>query len=68
LVEGSAAGATAVIATVIGEVFLLATIALIEPSTEGVRAARENAPHGPVVVVGELVTVGLGVFFPMFTE
>ena len=56
------------VATVIGEVFLLATIALIESTAEGGRAAREDAPHGPVVVVGELVSVGLGVVFPMLTE
>ncbi len=68
LVKGSAARAGAVVTTVISELFFLAAITLIEPPTKGGRAARENAPHGPVMVVGELVPVGLGVGFPMLTE
>jgi hypothetical protein len=68
LVEGSALGATAVVATVVGELFFLAAVALIESATERCGAAREGAPHGPVVVVGELVPMGMGVGFPMFGE
>ena len=52
----------------IGVVFFLAAVALIEPTAEGGRAAREDAPHGPVVVGGELVAVGTGVVFPMPAE
>ena len=43
-------------------------MALIEPSAESGRAAREDAPHGPVMVGGELVPVGMGIGFPMLTE
>ena len=68
LVERAALRAGAVVATVIGVVFGFASIALIEPAAEGGRAAREDAPHGPVMVVGELVPVGSGVVFPMFTK
>jgi len=68
LVEGAALGAGAVVATVVGVVLFLAAVALIEPPAEGGRAAREDAPHGPVVVGGELVPVGTGVVFPMRTE
>jgi len=68
LVEGTASGAGAVVATVIGVLSFLAAVALIETTAELCRAAREDAPHGPVVVVGELVPVGLGVVFPMLTE
>ena len=68
LVEGTASGAGAVVAAVPGVVFGLAAAALIEPPAEGGRAAREDAPHGPVVVGGELVPVGMGVVFPMRTE
>jgi hypothetical protein len=68
LVEGSALGAGAVVATMVGVVLFLAAVALIEPPAEGGRAAREDAPHGPVVVVGELVAVGTGVVFPMLAK
>lgn len=43
-------------------------MAFVESATECGRAAREDAPHGPVVVGVELVPVGLGVGFPMLTE
>jgi hypothetical protein len=68
LVESSALGAAAVVATVVGELFFFAAGAIIESATEGCGAAREDAPHGPVVVVGELVPMGMGVGFPMFGE
>ena len=68
LVEGAALGAGAVVATVVGVVSGLAAAALIEPAAECGRAAREDAPHGPVVVGGELVAVGAGVVFPMPAE
>jgi hypothetical protein len=68
LVEGTAPGAGAVVAAVVGVVLFLAAAALIEPPAEGGRAAREDAPHGPVVVGGELVAVGMGVVFPMRAE
>ena len=64
-VEGTTLRAGAVVATVVGELLFLAASALIETATERCRAAREDAPHGPVVVVGELVPMGLGVVFPM---
>ena len=51
LVERAALRAGAVVATVIGVVLFRAAVALIESAAEGGRAAREDAPHGPVVVV-----------------
>lgn len=68
LVERAALGAAAVVAAVIGVLFGLAAVAFVEASAERGRAAREDAPHGPVVVGVELVPVGLGVFFPMLSE
>ena len=68
LVEGAAPGAGAVVATVVGVVLFLAAVTLIESSAQGWRAAREDAPHGPVVVVRKLVAVDMGVVFPMRTE
>ena len=68
LVERAALGTAAVVATVVGVVFGFAVAALIETSAEFGRAARENAPHGPVMVVRKLVPVGLGVVFPMLIE
>jgi len=68
LVERTALRATAVIATVIGIVLLVAAVADVELAAEQVRTAREDAPHGPVVVVGELVSVGTGVVEPVLTE
>lgn len=68
LVEGAAPGAGAVVATVVGVVLFLTAVALIEPPAEGGRAAREDAPRGPVMVGGELVAVGLGVVFPMLAK
>ena len=65
LVEGSTLRTGAVVATVVGVLLFLAAVTLIESATQLCRAARENAPHGPVVVVGELVPVGKGVVFPM---
>jgi hypothetical protein len=53
---------------VISVVFGFAAVALIEPSAECGRAAREDAPHGPVMVGVELVPLGMGVVFPMLTE
>jgi uncharacterized membrane protein len=57
-----------VVATVVGVLLFLAAFALIETATELGGAAREDASHGPVVVVGELVPMGLGVVFPMLIE
>lgn len=68
LVEGTTLRAGAVVATVVGVLLFLAAFALIETATELGRAAREDAPHGPVMVVGELVPMGLGVGFPMLGE
>lgn len=68
LVERAALGAGAMVAAVVGVVFGLASAALIETPAECGRAAREDAPHGPVVVGGELVAVGAGVVFPMPAE
>lgn len=68
MVEGTTLGAGAVVAAVIGVLLFLAAFALIETPAELGRAAREDAPHGPVVVVGELVPVGMGVGFPMLGE
>jgi hypothetical protein len=68
LVERAALGAGAVVAAMIGVVNFPAAFALIALAAEGGRAAREDAPHGPVVVGGELVPVGMGVAFPMPAE
>ena len=68
LVEGATLRAGAVVATVVGVLLFLAACALIETATELGRAAREDAPHRPVVVVGELVPMGMGVGFPMLGE
>lgn len=65
LVEGTALRTGAVVATMVGVLLFLAAVTLIETTTQLCRAARENAPHGPVVVVRELVPVGMGVGFPM---
>ena len=51
----------------VGVLFGFASVALIETSAECGRAAREDAPHGPVMVGVELVPVGMGVVFPMPT-
>ena len=56
------------VAAVVGVLLLLAVVTLIETPAESGRAAREDAPHGPVMVVGELVPVGMGVVFPMLAE
>jgi hypothetical protein len=68
LVKCTALGAGAVVATMVGVVRFLAAVALVESPAEGGRAAREDTPHGPVVVVGELVAVGTGVAFPMLAK
>ena len=52
----------------VGVLLCFAAFALIETATELDGAAREDAPHGPVVVVGELVPMGMGVGFPMLGE
>ena len=52
----------------IGVLLGSAAIALIEASAECACAAREDAPHGPVMVGVELVSVGFGVTFPMLTK
>ena len=67
-VERAALRTGAVVAAVVGVVLLMAAVALIEPSAHRERAARDDAPHGPVMVVGELVPMGMGVIFPMLTE
>ena len=68
LVERAALRAAAVVAAVVGVVFLLAAATLVEPPAQLGRAAREDAPHGPVMVGGELVPVGTGVVGPMLAE
>lgn len=68
LVECAALRAGAMVTTVIGVVFGVAAVTLIEPPAEDGRAARENAPHGPVMVGVELVSVSVDVVFPMLTE
>lgn len=56
------------IATVVGVLFFPTRLALIKSATEFGSAAREHAPHCPVVGGGELVPVGMGVGLPMRTE
>jgi hypothetical protein len=68
LVERAALGAGSVIAAMVGVLFGFAAMTLIETSAEYGRAAREDAPHGPVMVGVELVSVGTGVVEPMLTK
>lgn len=68
MVECAALRAAAVVAAMIGVFCGLAAMAFVEASAKCGRAAREDAPHGPVMVDVELMPVGLGVVFPMLTE
>lgn len=68
LVERATLRAGAVVAAVVGVLFFLTAVALIEAPAEFGRAAREDAPHGPVMVGVELVPAGMGVVFPMRGE
>jgi hypothetical protein len=56
------------VATMVGEVALLAAVAAVKPTAEGGGAAREDSPHSPVVGGGELGAVTLGVRFPVLGE
>ena len=64
----AALGAGAVVATVVGEVMASASVALVEPPAHAGGAARQGAPHGPVVGGGELVRVSAGVRGPVLAQ
>lgn len=68
LVERAALRAVAVVAAMVGEVVLRASIALVEPTAQLGSAARENAPHRPVVCRAEPGAVGRGVALPMLPQ
>ena len=52
----------------VGVVLFLAGTTAVNASAQRGGAAREDAPHGPVMVGVELVAVGAGVGFPVLTE
>jgi len=52
LVARSALGAVPMVAGMVGVVFFVTSLTLIKAAAEFGRAAREDAPHGPVVVAG----------------
>lgn len=58
------------VAAVVGEVGLLtgAVLALVDLSAEGGRAAREDAPDGPVVGSVELAAMSKGVGWPVLSQ
>lgn len=70
LVTGSALGAVAMIAGVVGVVSFAAAgvAALIEPTTEFGRPAREDAPDRPVVDSGKTGRVSTGIGRPVLTQ
>lgn len=70
LVEGSALGAVAVVAAVVGVVAFFAgvVLALVETSAEFGRPAREDAPDGPVVGSVELAAMSTGVCCPVLMQ
>lgn len=68
LVAGSAARATAMVATMVGVVVLLAATAAVDAPAHFRGAAREDTPHGPVVGGAQVLPVGTGVVRPMLTE
>ena len=65
---GSTLGAGAVVAAVVGVVFLLAVTALIEVPAHGWRAAGEDRTHSSVVCAGEVGSLFYGVAFPVLVE
>lgn len=70
LVTGSALGAVAVVAGVVGVVFLTTggVGALIEAAAEFGRPAREDAPDRPVVDSGQAGRVSTGIGCPVLTQ
>lgn len=58
------------VAAVVGEVGLFtgAVLALVDLSAEGGRAAREDAPDGPVVGSVELDGVSRGIVCPVLSQ
>ena len=52
----------------VGEVGFCTAIAAVEPPTERGGAAREDAPHGPVMGGAEVAVVGTGVVRPMLRQ
>ena len=68
LVEGTALGAVAVVATVVGKVVAGAVATLIELPTQFRSATHESASHGPVVGCGETRAIGTGVARPMLLQ
>ena len=68
LVERAAARAAAVVAAVVGMVAGFASATLVETAAQLGRAAREDAPHGPVMVGVERVSAGIDITLPMPAE
>jgi len=68
LVERAALGTGAVVAAVVGVVVFLAAAALVEAAAELGRAAREDAPEGPVVGCVELAAMRLSVVCPVLVQ
>ena len=70
LVTGSALGAVAMVAGVVGVVFLTTgrVGALVEAAPEFGRPAREDTPDGPIVGSAELLAVIPGVRGPVVTQ
>ena len=65
---GSTLGAGAVVAAVVGVVFLRASTTLVEPTSELRGAAAEDGAGSSVVVVRELRPMGLDVVVPVLVE
>lgn len=70
LVAGSALGAVAMIAGVVGVVSFAAGAAraLVEATSEFRGAAREDAPDGPVVGAGDFCAIHLSVRSPVLAQ
>jgi hypothetical protein len=68
LIEGAALRAVAVVATVVGEVFLLAVFTAVKPPPHGGGAARQCAAQRPVMGRGQTRGKGTGVARPMLAQ
>ena len=68
LVERAALGTVAVVATVVGKVGVMAIIAAVEPAAHLGSAARQSAPHRPVMGRGESRAVAPGIARPMLAQ
>lgn len=68
LIERTTLRATAMVAAMIGIMFGSTPLTLIETTTKLGRTAREDAPHGPVMVGVEVLPVGTGIIQPVLAE